>query len=295
LIKKNEIHFRLGIINKNQSKFGKALHYFKSILSNPPRPLPKTHILFQIGHVQELKKDLQGAMEAYESILNEDPKHAQVLQQLGWLYYSHDDPPLGLGNQDKAIEYLLRSIESDASVGQTWYYLGRCYMSQKKYKKAYDAYQQAVIRDVKNATFWCSIGVLYHQINQYTDALNSYTKSIRLNPSLSEVWFNLGTLYESVNQLRDSLEAYKRALELDQANEQLLEKIKSMQQAIDLQPIGEEAPKNDLPGPEVLQKNIQNDIDKDNKNNLTLAPINIQDTEENGVNNPMKEEKKSNN
>jgi cytochrome c-type biogenesis protein CcmH/NrfG len=39
-------------------------------------------------------------------------------------------------------------------------------MAQQQYRKAYDAYQQAVYRDGRNPTFWCSIGVLYYQINQ---------------------------------------------------------------------------------------------------------------------------------
>ena len=49
--------------------------------------------------------------------------------------------------------------------------LGRCYMTQEKYRKAYDAYQQAVYRDGENPTFWCSIGVLYYQINQVSVSL----------------------------------------------------------------------------------------------------------------------------
>jgi hypothetical protein len=67
-------------------------------------------------------------------------------------------------------------------------------MSQQKYPKAYEAYQQAVYRDGKNPTFWCSIGVLYYQINQYRDALDAYSRAIRLNPYISEVWYDLGTL-----------------------------------------------------------------------------------------------------
>jgi len=67
-------------------------------------------------------------------------------------------------------------------------------MSQQKYPKAYDAYQQAVYRDGRNPTFWCSIGVLYYQINQYRDALDAYSRAIRLNPYISEVWYDLGTL-----------------------------------------------------------------------------------------------------
>lgn len=83
---------------------------------------------------------------------------------------------------------------SDQTDAQSWYLLGRCYMSQQKYPKAYEAYQQAVYRDGRNPTFWCSIGVLYYQINQYRDALDAYSRAIRLNPNISEVWYDLGTL-----------------------------------------------------------------------------------------------------
>ena len=92
-------------------------------------------------------------------------------------------------------------------------------MSQQKYPKAYEAYQQAVYRDGRNPTFWCSIGVLYYQINQYRDALDAYSRAIRLNPNISEVWYDLGTLYESCNnQTSDALDAYTRAADLDPTN-----------------------------------------------------------------------------
>ena len=92
-------------------------------------------------------------------------------------------------------------------------------MAQRKYNKAYEAYQQAVYRDGRNPTFWCSIGVLYYQINQYRDALDAYSRAIRLNPYISEVWYDLGTLYESCNnQVSDALDAYSRAAELDPSN-----------------------------------------------------------------------------
>ena len=85
-------------------------------------------------------------------------------------------------------------MDLDNTDAQSWYLLGRCYMSQQKYSKAYEAYQQAVYRDGRNPTFWCSIGVLYYQINQYRDALDAYSRAIRLNPYISEVWYDLGTL-----------------------------------------------------------------------------------------------------
>ena len=95
------------------------------------------------------------------------------------------------------VSTLVVLIIPDNTDAQSWYLLGRCYMSQQKYSKAYEAYQQAVYRDGRNPTFWCSIGVLYYQINQYRDALDAYSRAIRLNPYISEVWYDLGTLVGS--------------------------------------------------------------------------------------------------
>ena len=67
-------------------------------------------------------------------------------------------------------------------------------MSQQKYSKAYEAYQQAVYRDGRNPTFWCSIGVLYYQINQYRDALDAYNRANRLKPNKYHIKYHLRKL-----------------------------------------------------------------------------------------------------
>ncbi|KAI8922192.1 hypothetical protein DFJ77DRAFT_482274 [Powellomyces hirtus] len=196
--KANEIYFRLGIIYKQAGKYETSLSY-------------------------------TSAREAYERVLNENPNHAKVLQQLGWLYHQQDP---NFANQELAIQYLTRSLEADMNDAQTWYLLGRCYMAQQKYNKAYEAYQQAVYRDGRNPTFWCSIGVLYYQINQYRDALDAYSRAIRLNPYISEVWYDLGTLYESCNnQINDALDAYTRALELDPSNPHIKQRLELLRSA----------------------------------------------------------------
>ncbi|CAI2163681.1 11924_t:CDS:10 [Funneliformis geosporum] len=224
--KANEIYFRLGIIYKQQQKYDQSLECFKYILHNPPRPLTEVDIWFQIGHVYEQQKNFGAAKEAYERVLADNPNHAKVLQQLGWLYHQQS---ASFSNQDLAISYLTKSLESDGNDAQSWYLLGRCYMAQQKYNKAYEAYQQAVYRDGRNPTFWCSIGVLYYQINQFRDALDAYSRAIRLNPFISEVWYDLGTLYESCNnQINDALDAYHRAAELDPANPHIKQRLQML-------------------------------------------------------------------
>ncbi|ORZ11911.1 hypothetical protein BCR42DRAFT_332193 [Absidia repens] len=196
--KANEIYFRLGIIYKQQQKFELSLQY-------------------------------EQAKEAYERVLAENPDHAKVLQQLGWLYHQQNT---SFCNQSLAIQYLTRSLKSDSNDAQSWYLLGRCYMAEQNYNKAYEAYQQAVYRDARNPTFWCSIGVLYYQINQYRDALDAYSRAIRLNPYISEVWYDLGTLYESCNnQIQDALDAYQRAAELDPSNPHIKQRLELLRKS----------------------------------------------------------------
>merc|ERR1711939_411658 len=109
----------------------------------------------------------------------------------------HHQQSNSYASQDQAIEYLEQSVSSDNQDAQSWYLLGRCYMAQQKFPKAYEAYQQAV----------------------YRDGLDAYSRAIRLNPYISEVWYDLGTLYESCNnQINDALDAYQRAAELDPTN-----------------------------------------------------------------------------
>ncbi|OCF59955.1 general transcriptional repressor [Kwoniella mangroviensis CBS 10435] len=225
--KANEIYFRLGIIYKHQRKFGASLECFRYILNNPPRPLTSWDIWFQLGHVYEQDRDYENAREAYLRVLSHQPDHAKVLQQLGWL---HHQPGAPFADQDKAVQYLTKSLETDGTDAQSWYLLGRAFMAGQRYNKAYEAYQQAVYRDGRNPTFWCSIGVLYYQINQYRDALDAYSRAIRLNPYISEVWYNLGSLYESCNnQITDAIDAYSRAAELDPSNTTIKQRLSILQ------------------------------------------------------------------
>ncbi|ORY25162.1 hypothetical protein BCR39DRAFT_471711 [Naematelia encephala] len=227
--KANEIYFRLGIIYKHQRKYSASLDCFRYILNNPPRPLTSWDIWFQLGHVYEQDHDYEAARDAYMRVLSHQPDHAKVLQQLGWL---HHQPGAPFADQDKAVQYLTKSLETDGSDAQSWYLLGRAFMAGQRYNKAYEAYQQAVYRDGRNPTFWCSIGVLYYQINQYRDALDAYSRAIRLNPYISEVWYNLGSLYESCNnQVTDAIDAYTRAADLDPTNATIKQRLALLQNA----------------------------------------------------------------
>ncbi|CAO0800942.1 unnamed protein product [Mucor circinelloides] len=268
--KSNEIYFRLGIIYKQQQKYDLSLQCFRYIMHNPPRPLTEIDIWFQTGHVYEQQKEYELAKEAYERVLSENPDHAKVLQQLGWLFHQQNT---SFSNQPTAIQYLTRSLKADSTDAQSWYLLGRCYMVEQNYNKAYEAYQQAVYRDARNPTFWCSIGVLYYQINQYRDALDAYSRAIRLNPYISEVWYDLGTLYESCNnQIQDALDAYQRASELDPSNPHIRQRLELLRKSNPSSaPVSTPVPQ-DVNNPYQYQNGPNNSNDNNNSSQYPPPP-----------------------
>lgn len=227
--KVNEIYFRLGIIYKLQGQYEASLECFRYILNNPPPPLTEMDIHFQIGLVFEQQGEFNRAKDVYERVLAETPNHAKVLQQLGWLFLQ---PATGYVDHVQAVKLLSQSLGSDPNDPQSWYLLGRAYVSAEEYNDAYEAYQQGLYRDSKNAILWCSIGILYYQIDQFRDALGAYSRSIRINPYIPEVWLNLGILYESSNnQVDDAIDAYKRAIELDPENEIVNQRLHMLEKA----------------------------------------------------------------
>ena len=52
------------------------------------------------------------AKTAYLRVLDRDPKHAKVLQQLGWLHHQQSS---SFSSQERAIDYLEKSVDAGKS------------------------------------------------------------------------------------------------------------------------------------------------------------------------------------
>eukprot|EP00172_Hildenbrandia_rubra_P000838 Plantae.Rhodophyta-Hildenbrandia_rubra.ctg1477.p1 GENE.Plantae.Rhodophyta-Hildenbrandia_rubra.ctg1477~~Plantae.Rhodophyta-Hildenbrandia_rubra.ctg1477.p1 ORF type:complete len:1253 (+),score=247.27 Plantae.Rhodophyta-Hildenbrandia_rubra.ctg1477:1539-5297(+) len=221
----DEVCFCIGVIYKEQGKLDESLAYFRRTMTSgpPPHPLTYADSLYQIAHVNELKKDYAVAIETYKKALEHNPRHHRSLQQLGWIQHV-------IGNNVEAIDMLTRATEVSVNDGQAFYLLGRVYMATQEFRKAYDAYQEAVRCDHNNSTYWCSIGVLYYQMQQHSDALDAYTRAIRLNPAVSASWYDLGTLFESCSQPDDAMVAYRRASRISPRSQQITQRLEKLEQ-----------------------------------------------------------------
>jgi len=96
--------------------------------------------------------------------------------------------------------------------GQELYRQGKQFFEQKQYKKAMEAFQQALKLDPKNPSLHNYLGLTYKKLEFFEDALKSYQEAIRLKPTSSVYYYNLGMLYYDLKMYQQSVEALKLAI-----------------------------------------------------------------------------------
>lgn len=70
------------------------------------------HKFGQLTNCLSLSVQFEAAKAAYRRVLDREPNHAKVLQQLGWLYHQQNN---SYASQEQAIEYLEKSVSAGMS------------------------------------------------------------------------------------------------------------------------------------------------------------------------------------
>lgn len=206
-----DIHYRLGGLFRNRRRFDLARQCFAFAAQDPPSGLTAEDVALQEALVEAARGGLSEARDRVERLAgNVEGKRAagKFRMHLAWLSAL-------AGDLDGPVSTLAAVVEEDPGEGLAWYYLGRVHVMREEAVRAYEAFQQAVYRDGRNAAFWNSIGILYFATQQYRDALDAFSRAIQHGPFVADIWWNLGVLYETCNgQLVDAADAYQRASEL---------------------------------------------------------------------------------
>lgn len=110
----------------------------------------------------------------------------------------------GIENYDKAIEALERCKELEPNNAVVYFELGKNYLSQKKYKDAYDNFEKVTQMDAKNRWAWVGMYDVCYDTHDYNQAIIIVQKLIEFKADYKE---DLTSLYMNTQQ-------YDKALEL---------------------------------------------------------------------------------
>lgn len=108
----------------------------------------------------------------------------------------------GIGNYDKAVSALLRCQKLEPNNPVIFFELGKNYLAQKDYKKAYENFEQVTKLDPKNKWAWVGMYDVCYETKDYNQAIVIVKKLIEFKSEYKE---DLTSLYMNTQQFDKAL------------------------------------------------------------------------------------------
>lgn len=209
----------IGNAYKYLGKYDKAFEYLQKAISIKEKDLgkeatPTTRFLGAIFDVV-------------------DPHDARLCDDLGYLYYRHNDYNKSLEYYKKALEsYKLYRGEEHPNTVQLYDNIGDTYLDSGDYSLALEYYKKAlVIKQKANgeehpdiADSYKRIGLVFEDRLEYDIALDYYQKSLDIfekvfgeqNQYMLRENYNIGNVYRKLKEYHKALDHYRKALAIEE-------------------------------------------------------------------------------
>lgn len=156
----------------------------------PPKPtLTPRQAAEMKGDVFMARKEFAEAAEAYETILETEPKNAQLLNKVGVAYQE-------IGNLNRSERFYRKSMKTDKSFASPINNLGTVEYEKKHYSKAIVLYHKALLLRMETSTIYSNLGYAYFANKQYPEAMDTFDKALALDPELFERKSGYGTIIQ---------------------------------------------------------------------------------------------------
>lgn len=133
------------------------------------------------------------------------------------LYYYMGNCCMKSGDYEKAIDYELKSLESDSEYFGAWVSLGVAYRKTGNRERAVECYEAALDYDEMTADsvpLYLSLGAVYIEMRKPVSAVSYLEKAQQLSPNHPDVYAYLAVAYKMAIEPEKSKEAYAKAQEL---------------------------------------------------------------------------------
>ncbi|HEY6969291.1 MAG TPA: tetratricopeptide repeat protein [Candidatus Angelobacter sp.] len=177
-----------------------AIEQYESIVKLEPKN-PDNHLL--LGRLYILNKDLLKAESEFKTAINLDPNSEEAVTNVAYLYNEE-------GDNKKAIE-ILNSVPEAARTAKIYAALGYTYEQQKDFKKAIDAYREAVKLDRENLDAMRGLAQNLANDNQIDAALQQYTAVQQADPEDPQAALRIAEIYRRLGKFDLAMENLKKA------------------------------------------------------------------------------------
>jgi len=158
---------------------------------------------------------LREAIKVLREGLAQNPQSYSIISTFGILLAES-------GLYDEAISVLEVGINLWDFDPEMWNYIGMAYWGKGDYKKALEAYQQALSLDPDYPLVFNNLGSLQLSLflrdkktEDLNKALNYFKQAIALDPELVSAYNGLGGAYKKLGKVEEAIACWQKALELN--------------------------------------------------------------------------------
>jgi tetratricopeptide (TPR) repeat protein len=155
---------------------------------NPPEMTPR-QVAEMRADILVARKEYADAAQAYERILPQDPKSAELLNKIGMAYQQ-------LGDTGRAIRYYKKAWSADKKFASAINNLGTVEYGRGHYGKAVKDYKKALEVSADMAGIYSNLGYAYCGDKQYPQAMTAFSRALALDPEVFEHHGGFGPLLQ---------------------------------------------------------------------------------------------------
>lgn len=181
------------------------------------------HMRYNLGLalLQEQRPD--EALQQFQQVLKEAPKHLESLINIGGIHLSRGEPDLALKAFTNALSVWDVPVVR-ANLGVAYLQLGLITEAEREFRRALEANPQM-------AEAWCNLGSLLLQTDRLEESLEASRKAIELVPEFAMAHNNLAVALMELDQGDQAREHAARARELGYpVHDKLLERLGLLEQ-----------------------------------------------------------------
>ncbi|MEE6480740.1 hypothetical protein FKM82_012659 [Ascaphus truei] len=189
-------------------------------------------------------KNLQGAKEDYEKVLELDPNNFEAENEIKKISQDLQMSPSTLQekettenenktelSEDEKKRIEAQQLKQEAIAQKD---LGNAYFKEGKYEVAIECYTRGVAADGTNALLPANRAMAYLKIQKYEEAEDDCSQAISLDTSYAKAFARRGTARVMLGKHKEAKQDFEMVLKLEPGNKQAVTELTKMTQVLDV-------------------------------------------------------------
>ncbi|MBX9852720.1 MAG: tetratricopeptide repeat protein [Cytophagaceae bacterium] len=164
--------------------------------------------LMSLAQASHQKGDLEMAVNLYRESLKVIKDQPDALQMMGIALS-------GMGKEEKAIECMIKAVNSSPDNPVFLVNLGELYIKSKKYEDAYKVLNKAIILKPDFAEAYHKLANTVRGLGKTEEAFAFYHKALELNPKHSLALHNLGNAMLETGNYTSAIRYYQQSISIN--------------------------------------------------------------------------------